>query len=154
MLQEKFEKLAIADEAIKEVINCNSKNLEALQNYTLELNSRMGVIEDGIKNNTNVTSDLVIEKVERVKRELTNLDDRIDMVEDKIIEDLEVTAAKMDENIVKSNEKQTQEYKFLHELVNDNGKKLKEVNAKLAEQKEMLGENVPDFKCDECGKSF
>ena len=76
------------------------------------------------------------------------------MVEDKIIEDLEVTGAKMDENIVKSNEKQTQEYKFPLELVNDNGKKLKEVNIKLAEQKDMLRKNVPDFTCDKCGKSF
>ena len=62
MLQEKIKKLAIADEAFKEVINCNSKNLEALKNYTLELNERMVVIEDGIKNNTNATGDLAIEK--------------------------------------------------------------------------------------------
>ena len=33
-------------------------------------------------------------------------------------------------------------------------KKLKEVNAKLAEQKEMLRKNVPDFKCDQCGQYF
>ena len=148
MLQEKIKKLAIADEAFKEVINCNSKNLEALKNYTLELNERMVVIEDGIKNNTNATGDLAIEKVERVKRELDNLDDKIDAVEDKIIEDLEGTTAKMDEHIVKSTEKQTQELKFLHELVIENERKLKEVDAKLEEQKEMFGKNGTDFKCD------
>ena len=62
MLQEKIKKLAIANEAFKKVINCNSKNLEALKYYTLELNERMVVIKDGFKNNTNATDDLTIEK--------------------------------------------------------------------------------------------
>ena len=88
MQQEQIKKLAIADEAFKEVINCNSKNLEALKNYTLELNERMVFIEGGIKNNTNASGDLAIDKVERVKRELDNLDDKIDEVEDKIVADL------------------------------------------------------------------
>ena len=156
-LQEKFKKLAIADEAIKDVINCNSKNLEALKHYTLELNERVVAIEDGFKGKNDATGDLIVEKVERVRRELDNLDVRIDAVEDRVIEDLESTAAKLDENISNSSEKQTQEKELLLELVKVNETKLKEVNAKLAElteQKEVFTKSVPDFKCDECGKSF
>ena len=153
-LQEKFKKLAIADEAIKEVINCNSKNLEALKNYTLQLNERIGAIEDGIKSNDNGTGDLLVEKVERVRRELTDLDDRIDTIEDKLIEDIECTAAKMDENLSQSTEKQTQENKLLAELINENDRKLKDVEAKLIEHKDLIKENVPVFKCEECGKTF
>ena len=143
-LQEKFKKLA--DEAIKDVINCNS-NLEALKHYTLELNER--VVEDGIKGNNDATGDLIVEKVERVRRELDNLDVRIDAVEDRVIEDLLRTAATIDDNITNSAEKQTQEMKLLFELVKVNKRKLKEVDAKLAElteQKELLATSVQDFK--------
>ena len=153
-LNEKFKKLAIADEAMKEVISCNSKNLEALKNYTLDLNERIGVIEDGMKTNINATGDLIIEKVERIKRELADLDDRIDTVEDKLTEDIESTAAKIYENLSYSNDKQTQQNKLLGELVSENERKLKEVEVKLLDQKKLMKENVPVFKCDECGKSF
>ena len=122
-LNEKFKKLAIADEAMKEVISCNSKNLEALKNYTLDLNERIGVIEDGMKTNINATGDLIIEKVERIKRELADLDDRIDTVEDKLTEDIESTAAKIYENVSYSNDKQTQQNKLLGELVSENERK-------------------------------
>ena len=135
--------------AIKEVINFNCKNLEALKNYTLELNERVGAIEDGMKGNTYATGVLIVEKVERVRRELENIDVRIDAVKDRVIEDLLRTAATIDDNITNSAEKQTQEMKLLFELVKVNKRKLKEVDAKLAElteQKELLATSVQDFK--------
>ena len=122
---------------MKEVINCNSKNLEALKNYTLELNERIGVIEDGIKTNTNAPGDLNVEKVERVKRELADLDDRIYSVEDKLTEDIGSSATKM-EDISISTEKQMQENRLLTELVNENDRKLKEVEAMLVKQTELI----------------
>ena len=125
--------------------------MEALKNYILDINGRIGVIEDGIKSMDNACGDLIIEKVERVKRELADLDDRIDSVEDKLEEEIESTVAKIVENLLLSHsiEKHTKENKLLLELVNENERKLKQVEARLVEQEELLKKNVPDIKCDE-----
>ena len=114
--------------------------MEALKNYTLDLNGRIGVIEDGIKSKDNACGDLIIEKVERVKRELADLDDRIDSVEDKLEEEIESTVAKIVENLLLSHsiEKHTKENKLLLELVNENERKRKQVEARLVEEKELL----------------
>ena len=88
------------------------------------------------------------------QREPADLDDRIDSVEDKLLEDIESNAAKMEEQISQLTKEQTEENRMLAEMVNQNERKLTEVEAKLVEQEELLKKNVPDIKCDECGKSF
>ena len=40
-LQENFKKFIVTEEAMKDVINCFTKNVEALKKYTLEKNGRV-----------------------------------------------------------------------------------------------------------------
>ena len=68
------------------------------------------------------------------QREPADLDNIIDSVEDKPIEDIESNAAKMDEQISHLTEEQTEENRMLAEMVNENERKLTEVEAKLVEQ--------------------
>ena len=153
-LQEKIKKLAISDEAMRDVIGCNSKNLEALKNYTVEIYGRVGTIENELKHKNVVKDDLIYEKVERVKREMENLDDRIDSIEDKLVEDMENTENRIDAGISISVDKQTEESKKLKELIVENARKLNQVEENLLKQKELLKKTTPEYKCDECGLSF
>ena len=90
----------------------------------------------------------------RVKTELENLDDKIDTVEDKLIQDIEDNANKIDEDISTSNEKHSQESKMLKELIEENERRLKQVETNLLKQKEVLKNKEKSFICDECGKCF
>ena len=109
---------------MKNVINCYTKNVEALKTYTLEINGRVG---ETLKDNKDSVDDIITEKVKRVREDLANLDDKIDTIEEKIVEDFENATARIDEDISDSIEKQTQERTKLQELIKENGKKLKEV---------------------------
>ena len=42
-------KLEVTEEAMRDVINCYTKNVEAIKSYTLDINERVGVIEDTLK---------------------------------------------------------------------------------------------------------
>ena len=48
-LKENIKTLARADEAIKDVIKCNTKNQEALENYTIEIDDRVRALEENLK---------------------------------------------------------------------------------------------------------
>ena len=153
-LKENVKKMMVTEEAMKDVINCYTKNVEALKTYTLEINARVGVIEDTLKNDKASFDGLIKEKVEGVREDLASLDEKIDTIEEKLEEDLENTEARMDKNISNSIEKQTQERKKLEELMKENENKLKEVEFNLQKQKEIVKNGESSFKCDECEKSF
>ena len=51
----------------KDVINCHSKNLESLKNFTLELNERVGAIEKTAIGNKVQANDLIVDKIEAIK---------------------------------------------------------------------------------------
>ena len=97
-LQENIKELAIADEAIKDVVRCNSKNLDALKNYTLEINERVKALEECVKGKK-AAGDIIIEEMSRVKEDLANLHEKIDNVEETLLEDIESKAARLEENI-------------------------------------------------------
>ena len=90
-LQENFKKVIVTEEAMKDVINYFTKNVQALKKYTLEKNGRVGVIEETLKDNTDSVDDLITEEVKRVREDLANLDDKIDTIEEtsttQIVED-------------------------------------------------------------------
>ena len=153
-LKENVKKIMVTEEAMKDVINCYTKNVEALKTYTLEINERVGAIESTLKNNKASFDGLINEKVEGVREDLASLDDKIDSIEDKLVEDLGNTVARIDENIADASEKLTQERSELEELIKENENKLKEVEVELQKQKEMVKNQESSFKCDECGKSF
>ena len=48
-LQLKFRELVATDDAMKDVINCHSKNMEALKNLTLTMNDRVKALEGNNK---------------------------------------------------------------------------------------------------------
>ena len=52
-LQNKFRELEATDDAMKDVINCHSKNMEALKNLTLTMNNRVIALEENIKDKEN-----------------------------------------------------------------------------------------------------
>ena len=129
-LQENIKKIEVTEEAMKDVINCYTKHVEALKRYTLGINERVGVIEDTLKGNNSSVDDLIIEKVERVKEDLANLDEKIDSVEDKLVEDMENNKARIDV-LSNSIEHHKEESRKLLELMKENEIKLLEVEKKL-----------------------
>ena len=80
--QKNFSELVVTDNAIKDGINCNSKNLEALKNLTLKINDRDKTLEDSLENKQILDKkDIVI-----VKKDLKTLNYKIDSVEDKLVD--------------------------------------------------------------------
>ena len=67
-LQENIKTLAIADEAIKDVIKQNTKNLETLKNYNLEINDRFKALDK-----TFALGDIIVNEVARVRENMQNL---------------------------------------------------------------------------------
>ena len=59
------------------LINCNSKNLENLKNYSRELNARVGDIEKTVIGIKEQASDLIVEKIYAVQEDLLNLNTKI-----------------------------------------------------------------------------
>ena len=98
--------------------------------------------------------EIIVEKVARVRKDLAHLDEKLDTVEEKLVEDIENTAARLEENLSNSSERQTEERIKLKELLDENERKLEEVNSNLLHQKDQLKKDIPVIKCDECGKSF
>ena len=77
--------------------------------------------------------------MERVKEDLSNLDEKIDSVEDKLAENMENTKARI---FVVSNsiEHHTEESRKLLELMRENETKLLEVEQKLAKPERSVEE--------------
>ena len=86
----------------KDVIDCHSKNLETLKNFTLELNERVRAIEKTVIDNKEQAKDLIVEKIEAVQEELANLDTKLDSVEEDLQGDIEKNAARIDEETSES----------------------------------------------------
>ena len=89
-LQENFKKVIVTEEGMKDVINCYTKNVEALKTYTLEINGRVGVIEETLKANKDSVDDIITEKVKRVREDLANLDDKIGTIGEKLLKILKM----------------------------------------------------------------
>lgn len=122
----------------KDVIDCHSKNLESLQNYTLELNERVVAIEKNVKGNKVQANDLVV-----VKKDLTQLEGKIESIEDKLIVGLKSTT-----------EKHNKDKQMLKELLEENDRKIKEVDENIQQQKNYMKKQEERYKCDECGEVF
>ena len=121
----------------KDVINCHSKNLESLKNYTVELNERGGALEKTAKCNKVKATDLIV-----VKNDLTNLEGKIDCIEDKLAEHSKSTT-----------DKQNQDREMLQELLEDNDHKITEVDENLQQYKKTMKKQEKKFVCDECGEN-
>ena len=81
---------------------------------------------------------------------MANLDDKIDSIEDKLADEYD----KMNKNISNSIKNQSEERRKIEDLINENDKKLMEVEANLLHQVEIIKKEQKVFKCDECGENF
>ena len=147
-LQKNIKELAIADEAIQDVIRCNSKNLESLKNLTLDINERVKVMEDGSNENLKAP-DLVI-----IKKDMTNLESKIDTVEEKLVDGIKNTIANVENKFSQSNVNIERDRKNLKELLLANARKIREVEKNLQIQTNKVKVQEKSFKCEECGEVF
>ena len=120
----------------KEVIDCHSKNLESLKNFTLELNERVVAMEKTA--NKVHTTDLSV-----VKKDLTKLEGKMDSMEDKLVDGLKTTT-----------KKQIEDRQMLQELLEDNDRKIREVDQNIQQYKNTKKKQEEQIKCDECGENF
>ena len=145
-LRQVVRRLVISEEAMKGVVNCYSKNMENLKKFTLDLNERVNTIELTLKNNAASIDDVNKKSVERLKEDLINLDVKIDSVETKLVDGVNRTSEDIHEQ-----EGQQQKLKT---LIQENEKRMVEVESKLEYQKEKIQKLKTAFSCDECGTSF
>ena len=153
-LQKNFKERVVTENTMKDALNCHSKNMETLKSLTLTINERVGVLEDIFNNKNTSKDDQIVEKMESVKKYLKNLETKMDSVEDKLVNDIESTAARIDKDICESNDKQKHDRKKLKELLEDNKNKLQEVEKNLLVQKETVKKQEQSFKCEKCGETF
>ena len=106
----------------KDVIDCHSKNLENLKNFTPELYARVGDIEKTATGNKEQANTLIVEKIEAVQEDLASLDAKIDSVEEDLQGDIEKNAARIDE--------ETSDSKKMHKAQNKKIEKLLEENSR------------------------
>ena len=147
-LQKNIKELAVADEAIKDVIRCNSKNLESLKNLTLDINERVKVMEDGSNENLKAP-DLVI-----IKKDMTNLESKIDTVEEKLVDGIKNTIVNVENKVSQSNVNTERDRRNLKELLLANERKIREVEKNLQIQTNKMKVQEKSFKCEECGEVF
>ena len=83
-------------------------------------------------------NDLVV-----VKKDLTHLEGKIDSIEDKLVVGLKSTT-----------EKHNKDKQMLKELLEENDRKIKEVDENIQQQKNSMKKQEERFKCDECGEVF
>ena len=122
-LQKNFRELVVTDNAIKDGINCNITNLEALKNLTLDINERVKVLEDTFEKKKTINEkDIVI-----VKKDLRTLNSKIDGVEEKLGDDINCVVKNVETTISQSNINNDREKRKLQELLEDNERKMKEV---------------------------
>ena len=149
-LRQVVRRLVISEEAMKGVVNCYSKNMENLKKFTLDLNERVNAIQLTLKNNAASIDDVNKKSVERLKEDLINLDVKIDSVETKLVDGVNRKTAKISQDI---HEQEGQQQK-LKTLIQENEKRMVEVESKLEYQKEKIKKLKTAFSCDECGTSF
>ena len=138
----------------KDVIDCHSKNLETLKNFTLELNERVRAIEKTVIDNKEQAKDLIVEKIEAVQEELANLDTKLDSVEEDLQGDIEKNAARIDDEKSQSLRLHKDQSRKIENLLEENSRKLNEVEANMLNQKEVINNVESFFKCEECDESF
>ena len=138
----------------KDVIDCHSKNLETLKNFTLELNERVRAIEKTVIDNKEQAKDLIVEKIEAVQEELANLDTKLDSVEEDLQGDIEKNAARIDDEKSQSLRLHKDQSRKIENLLEENSRKLNEVEANMLNQKEVINNVESYFKCEECDESF
>ena len=92
--------------------------------------------------------------MESVKKDLTNIETKLDSVEDKLVDDIERNTARIDKDIFEANDNQKRERKKLKKLLEHNERKLEEVEKNLLMQEENPNKHEPSFICEECGEIF
>ena len=107
----------------KDVINCHSKNLESLKNFTLEINERVGAIEKTAIGNKEQANNLIAGKIEAVQEDLASLDAKIDSVEEDLQGDIEKNAARIDEETSESVKMHKDHTRKLEKLLEENSRK-------------------------------
>ena len=131
-----------SEDAIKGVINCHSENMEKLKNLALALSKRVGVLEEMFAETKAVKKDdLVLEHSEQIecfKTEVKNLEHKIGSVEENLVEGIKSTAVKLGKKISESIQEQKQERLKIKELVEDNERKMREVEINFEIQKEKV----------------
>ena len=147
-LQKNFRELVETDNAIKDGINCNSKNLEALKNLTLDINQRVKVLEDTLEKKKSLNDNDIV----NVKNDLRNLNSKIDGVEEKLVDDMTGTVKHFETTISQSNKNHDRDKIKLQELLEDNERKMKEVVKNFNFQKKKVNNQEKPFKCEECGE--
>ena len=136
-LHKKFRELVVTDNAIKDGINCNSENLDALKNLTLDINERVKVLEDTFeKKKTLNEKDIVI-----VKKDLRTLHSKIDGVEEKLGDDMNGAVKNIETTICQSNKNNDRDKRKLQELLED-----------IARQDERSSEELKLSEAEHSGK--
>ena len=147
--------IRMLEKNFKEVINCNSNNLENLKNYTLELNERVGDIEKTVKGIKDKANDIIGEKIEAVQEDLLDLNTKIESVEEKLQEDIENNAARFDDESSEALKEHCDQSRKLEKLLEENSRKLSEVESNLLLiQKTNTSKGESLFKCEECEQTF
>ena len=93
--------------------------------------SRVYIVNSNIKNNE-------------------NLNKKIDYVADKLVKSVDRTTDKISEDIYEQEEQQ----KKLNMLIEENNKRMNEVESKLVDQKKKIEKLETVIICEECGESF
>ena len=106
-LQKNFRELVVTDNAINDGFNCNSINLEALKNLTLDIDQRLKVIEDTLEKKRSLKENDIV----TVKKDLRNLNSKIDGVEEKLVDDMTGAVKNIQTAISQSNKNHVRENK-------------------------------------------
>ena len=73
--------------------------METLKNFTLELNERVVTIEKTVNGNKVHANEVIVEKLEAVQEELTNLYRKIDSMKEQLQEYIVSNVARIDDEI-------------------------------------------------------
>ena len=97
---------------------------------------------------------LLLKKIEAVQEDLATLDTKIDSVEEELQDDIENNAAKIDDEKSESLKIHNDQSRKLEKLLEENSRKLDEVEANLLNQKDVINKVESLFKCEECDETF
>ena len=81
---------------------------------------------------------------------MENLNQKIDYVEDRLVKGIDRTTTKISEDIYEQEEQQIK----LKILMEENDKRMKEIESKLVNQEENIDKLETVFICEDCGKSI
>ena len=156
-LKQKFAKQVAFIDKMRENIIINSNNFETLKNLTLTLNEKVLVLENALENNEYMKhNDKIAETFEEVKKDKVELNNfwkkKFHALEAKTVTDHNKLDAVIKQKAFEAETAFKEEQFKLNKLLEDNQKKIHQVELKLEKQKKHIEVTKATFKCEECGK--